>query len=105
MPSVTRERLETALDWLGALRLETALIVPEVVVNTSGERVTALEDRLAVVFRWLDGEPVTDRMSREAACEIGGLTARLHNHAMTYRPAHVAGLRFDAAWLNGPNSW
>lgn len=105
LPSVTRERLEAELDWLEALRRDTDLIVPNPVLNASGERITALSDRLAVVFRWVGGKPVSEHMSREAARDIGALMARLHNHARTYRPEHVSGLRFDLAWLNGPNSW
>ncbi len=105
LPSVTRERLEAELDWLEALRRDTNLIVPNPVLNASGERITAYQDRLAVVFRWVGGEPVSGRMSRQAARDIGALTARLHNHAKTYRPEHFSGLRFDLAWLNGPKSW
>jgi Ser/Thr protein kinase RdoA (MazF antagonist) len=105
LPSVTRERLEAELDWLDALRRDTDLIVPNPVLNVSGERITTLEDRLAVVFRWVGGEPVSRHMSLEAAHHVGMLTAQLHNHAVTYRPPNFAGLRFDSMWLNGPNSW
>jgi Ser/Thr protein kinase RdoA (MazF antagonist) len=105
LPSVTRERLGAELDWLEALRRDTDLIVPEAVLNASGERITQIRDRLAVVFRWLDGELVSSCMSLEVARAIGALTARLHDHARTYRPKNVPGVRFDSIWLNGPNAW
>lgn len=104
-PSVTRDRLERELDWLEAIRRDTALIVPKVVLNTSGERITAIEDRLAVAFGWLDGQHVADHMNLETARSIGRLTATLHEHAITDRPKNVAGSRYDSVWLNGPNSW
>jgi Ser/Thr protein kinase RdoA (MazF antagonist) len=105
LPSVTRERLETELDWLEVLRRDTGLIVPNPVLNASGERITAFEDRLAVAFRWVGGELVSEHMSPQAAREIGRLTAKLHHHARTYRPKNAAPTSFDLAWLNGPRSW
>jgi Ser/Thr protein kinase RdoA (MazF antagonist) len=105
LPSVTRERLEAELDWLEALRRDTDLIVPNPVLNASSEHITTFQDRLAVVFRWVGGEPVSQHMSLETAHHVGMLTAQLHNHARTYRPEHFSGLRFDLAWLHGPNSW
>ena len=104
-PSVTRERLESELDWLAALRRDTGLIVPQPVSNASDAYITRAGERLAVAFRWVGGEPVSNRMDFQTARAIGGLTARLHLHASTYRPNNFAGLRFDSEWLNGPNSW
>lgn len=102
---VEREQLEVNLDWLEALARDTALIVPQPFRNTSGERITTLEDRWAVVFRWVEGEPVSKHMNLEAAHAIGRLTATLHNHAQSYTPLHTTSSSFDLAWLNGPESW
>lgn len=104
-PDATRARLEAELDWLEALRRDTGLIVPQPVLNASDEYISRVGERLAVVFRWVGGEPVSGRMNLQTARAIGGLTARLHHHARTYRPSNFAGLRFDLDWLNGPNSW
>lgn len=101
---VERGHLEAELDWLEALRRDTGLIVPRAVPNRDGERIGTLEDRMVVVFDWVQGQPIPD-MNFETARAVGRLAAALHDHARGYRPVGFAGHRVDLAWLRGPESW
>ena len=104
-PGVERDHLEVELDWLEALRRDTALMVPRPVLNRQGNRITVLDDRLVVVFDWLQGQPVSHHMSLETARAIGQLTASLHQHTQRYKPNPDGAHRIDRAWLNGPDAW
>lgn len=81
---------ETA--WLSALRRDTNLGVPDPVATPDGS-MTVLADaagipepRLCVLFRWLDGRFLDDRLTPRHLGLVGELTAALQNHADGWIP-------------------
>lgn len=93
------------LEWLSALSKDTHLEVPEPIKNKDGEFITQLSDRNALLFKWVDGEPVSQHMSVDIAAKIGELIAILHEHTRHYKPTSFVGPVYDANWLNGKTSW
>jgi Ser/Thr protein kinase RdoA (MazF antagonist) len=80
---------ETA--WLAALA-SSGLAVPEPVPDRLGRLVSVLAapgvpgERVVVVFRWLPGRPLADRLSPAIVTAYGRLAAQLHEHAAGFRP-------------------
>jgi Ser/Thr protein kinase RdoA (MazF antagonist) len=105
VPETKPERLQVELEWLEALSRDTPLSVPQPIKNKEGEFVTKLSDRHALVFTWVEGEPVSRHISVSVAAQIGELMATLHEHAHRYQPKHYVGPVYDAEWLNGEQSW
>jgi Ser/Thr protein kinase RdoA (MazF antagonist) len=105
VPETKLERLQVERKWLRALSRDTDLIVPQPIKNKSGEWITTLSDRKAILFSWIEGEPVSRHMSVGMAAHIGKLMAILHEHTQHYQPQHYVGPIYDAAWLNGKDSW
>jgi Ser/Thr protein kinase RdoA (MazF antagonist) len=99
------ERLEVELGWLNALTKDTALNVPQPIKNKNGIFITRLSDRNALLFKWVDGEPVSKHMSVSVAAQTGELMATLHEHAQHFKPQQYVGPVYDAEWLNGTQSW
>jgi Ser/Thr protein kinase RdoA (MazF antagonist) len=105
VPETKHERLQVELEWLSALSKDTSLAVPLPITNTNGEFITKLSDRNALLFKWVDGEPVSRHMSIDVAAKIGELMATLHEHTRHYKSANFVGPVYDAAWLSGEASW
>lgn len=105
VPETLLERLQVELEWLSALGKDTNLKVPEPVKNNKDDFITQLPDRNALLFKWVEGEPVSEHMSIDVAVQIGELMVTLHEHTQHYRPTNFVGPGFDAAWLNGKTSW
>jgi Ser/Thr protein kinase RdoA (MazF antagonist) len=99
VPETKLERLQVELEWLYALSKDTTLIVPQPIKNKTREFITALSDRSAILFKWVEGEPVSRHMSLGVAAQIAELMATLHKHTQHYKPV------YDATWLNGKDSW
>ena len=108
------ERIQEELEWLVALQRDTDLAVPSPVTNREktlitpwiGHGVSILH--YAVLFNWVDGNPVSQYLSQEICAAIGTLIARLHRHAQSYtRPQNTAfvGACYNLDWLIGPTSW
>jgi Ser/Thr protein kinase RdoA (MazF antagonist) len=98
--TVEGTRAET--DWLGALSRDTDLPIAAPVADRDGEYVREIgadgvpEARTVAVFRWVDGPDLDDRMSPATAARFGTLSARLHEHARTWRPSAPLRIRrFD----------
>lgn len=78
--------------WLEALRRDTDLAVPEPIRNCDGDFVTIAvapgvpERRTCVLFRWLDGRFVDQRLTPAHLHRVGVLTATLHQHAAHWQP-------------------
>ena len=78
--------------WLEALSRDTDLGVPEPLANRDGALVTTVEvdgvpqARHCVVFGWMPGPDLADRLTLENVQKMGALSARLHAHAETFRP-------------------
>ncbi|MBN2114100.1 MAG: phosphotransferase [Acidimicrobiia bacterium] len=80
---------ETA--WLTALRA-SGLTVPDPVPDLTGRLVTPIAlpgvdgERLVVVFRWIPGSLLDERLAPGTLRAYGALAARLHRHAAAFRP-------------------
>ena len=90
------------VEWLTALAAETPLRVPVPMAARSGERfVTAKapgvpEPRNVVVFSWLPGRLLDERISAEAIREYGAVAAALHVHGADHQPTDPRALaRYD----------
>jgi Ser/Thr protein kinase RdoA (MazF antagonist) len=104
-PDVSVRRLEQEIAWLKALHQDLGLQVPQPIDNQNGKFMTQLEGRIALLFAWVEGEPVSHQMSPQAAEKIGTLMAKLHRHTKKFHLDNFQGPRFDADWLAGPDSW
>ena len=103
-PDTSRQRLHTEVDWLAALRRDTDLLVPKPVANRHGSLISKVEGKLCVLFEWLEGSPVSDDLSTTLASAIGEMMAKLHRHALQYRPKDYEGKRFDHDYFFGNDS-
>lgn len=78
--------------WLTALRRDTDLGVPQPLATREGELVATVEvpgvpePRHCVVFTWVPGSDLADRLTLENLAKLGELAARLHEHAATFTP-------------------
>jgi Ser/Thr protein kinase RdoA (MazF antagonist) len=113
-PMSPLERIQEEIDWLLALKRDTALVVPSPVANEQGAFITSwatseLEPlQHCVLFEWIEGDSVRSSLSQETAASVGTLIARLHRHAQSYAPTRTSafiGQRYDLDWLIGPASW
>jgi Ser/Thr protein kinase RdoA (MazF antagonist) len=94
--SVTNGRSPAAqaseLAWMAALTTAKAALVPGPVPTRCDENVITMElagwpePVTSVLFEWLPGEPSPDHTRPDLATDLGRTTARLHEHAATYRP-------------------
>lgn len=98
----TLDHVTAEMDWLAALARDTDLSVPHPLRTRKGSFVVKAEadgvpePRLCEVFSWVDGRNLADNMTEGDIARLGELSARLHAHALTYRPpAHLSLLRFD----------
>ena len=89
-----RQHIETELAWVKALRRDTPVITADVYEGLDGEAVQHIwhrgvpEPRNCVLMEYLPGtEP--DDSNRLAAFELlGEVTARLHQHASSWKSSH-----------------
>ncbi|MBX3002117.1 MAG: phosphotransferase [Caldilineaceae bacterium] len=97
--------LQAEVNWLTAIRAQTNLLTPKPILNREGTLISPVQDRLCVLFEWLDGQPVSKEMSPSVAHEIGVMMAKLHRQAAHYQPAGFAGTWYDYDCFFGPDSW
>lgn len=85
------EQIRAEMAWLAALRHDTDLPVPQPLANRQGELVTTVqvpevpEARHCAIFSWLPGPLLADKLSPAALEHLGQITARLHQHAQSFR--------------------
>jgi Ser/Thr protein kinase RdoA (MazF antagonist) len=88
----TPQTIASELAWLGALRRDTELGVPEPVQARDGALVVTAGDasvpelRLCVLLRWLGGRFVDRRLGPAHLLGVGLLAARLQEHVRTWTP-------------------
>jgi len=89
-------------DWLAALAVETDLALSRPVPARDGRRFVTVEvpgvpgPRNVVVFTWLPGVLLDDRLDPATIREYGALSARLHLHGAGHTPADPDALpRYD----------
>jgi Ser/Thr protein kinase RdoA (MazF antagonist) len=84
--------IRSEMIWLEALSRDTDLGVPQPFANRDGALVTTVEvagvpqARHCVVFGWMPGPDLADRLTLENVRKMGALSARLHAHAATFDP-------------------
>jgi Ser/Thr protein kinase RdoA (MazF antagonist) len=80
------------LAWLAALRADTSVMVPEPLRTIKGNLTTTAtpadppEPRVCSVLRWMDGRVHAAAPRPVHLRRLGGVMARLHDHARQWRP-------------------
>ena len=88
----TRDHVTAEMHWLRALARDTGLSVPRPLPARDGALVVEAEapgvpqPRLCAVFSWVPGSDLAEHLSPANLAKLGELMARLHQHALTYRP-------------------
>jgi Ser/Thr protein kinase RdoA (MazF antagonist) len=98
--SLTEVRSET--EWLAALAAETDLTVPRPIPDRNGNLVVVVTDpdvpdpRNCVVFSWLTGPLLDERLDAANMAALGKYAAGLHHHGSGFRPSpRFAAPRYD----------
>lgn len=92
------EEIRSEMIWLAALHRDTDLGVPQPLPTRDGALVTTVEipgvpqARHCVVFGWMPGLDLAERLTPENLARMGQLAARLHDHAGVFVPP-------DEFWL------
>ena len=79
-------------EWLGALRRDTLLPVPELHTTTDGAFMVEIGSpdvpglRRCAVFGWLPGEPMSQHPTAGLAAKAGRISAALHQHGALHSP-------------------
>jgi len=96
------DEIHSEVEWLAALNRDTDLPVAEPVSARDGSVIQIVAEngvpdaRPCVVFRWVAGPHLDDRMSEDSAFRLGELAAGLHEHARGFRPSPTFRIRrFD----------
>ncbi len=99
------EHVTAEMDWMAALGRDTDLSVPHPLPARNGSLVVEAgapgvpETRLCEVFSWVPGSDLADHLDPGSMAKLGELSARLHQHALTYRPpTGLDLLRFDTVF-------
>ena len=86
-----RESVASEMMWLMAIRNDTSIIVPEVLIATDGSLVKTISNsvygmpRCVAVYSLLEGEEPKGENLALYFEQLGRITARLHEHAKTWR--------------------
>ena len=90
--------------WLAAISDDTDLAVPKPIRSRSGNRVVVAEapgvpePRNVVVFSWLSGPLLGEKLTAQNVERCGAYLAALHDHGAGFVPPHAAALpRYDRA--------
>lgn len=81
------QAIDEELQWLTAIRRDTALVVPTPVPARDGSLIQNVAlpgeslERCCVLFRWVDGELRNDPLQPADLQRLGAFMARLHEHA------------------------
>ena len=95
------------LAWIAALRRETDVDPPEPVPGLDGGLVQDVrvpetpEPYDCVLFRWIPGVELAERLTPENVGRLGVLSARLHEHALTFHPPPALPVRTLGQLLRG----
>ena len=92
-PLKTVETVQSEMMWLAALRRETELVVPEPISTRDGSFLTIIgvdeipESRICVLFRWIDGRFLDDRLTPDHLERVGAFMACLQSHGAQFKPS------------------
>ncbi|MEM1129204.1 MAG: phosphotransferase [Pseudomonadota bacterium] len=86
----SRAEIESELDWITALRSDRVVDIPAILTRDDGNRIGAFqhggETRNVVAFAFKPGrEPDPESDLADGFRELGAISARLHQHARTWR--------------------
>lgn len=103
----SRAAIESELAWAAALRADAGIVTPRPIPARDGRLVTEVavdgDVRQVVLFEWLPGREPADAEYAGRFEQLGELTARMHEHALTWRPpAGFTRFRWDEPALLGP---
>lgn len=82
--SFTETEIEASTKWMQALCRHTDVTAPEPIPTSSGQLIVrenmpgTYEQRLCVLFQWLDGECIDGEMKPLHLRKVGQMTARMH---------------------------
>jgi Ser/Thr protein kinase RdoA (MazF antagonist) len=88
----TVETVRSEMMWLAAVQQETELVVPEPMPTHDGDLLKVIsveevpESRICVLFRWIPGRFIDDRLSPSHLERVGEFMARLQLHGAQFRP-------------------
>jgi Ser/Thr protein kinase RdoA (MazF antagonist) len=86
------EEVRSEMMWLAALRRDTTLGVPQPLTTREGQLATTVEvsgvpePRHCIIFTWVPGADLADRLTPENMRRFGAFAALLHEHAKTFQP-------------------
>lgn len=83
----TLAELNSELMWLDALRRDTTLIVPRLILALNGNRICTFhvpEPCFCILFEWLDGRFRNTSLTASHLRSVGRFMAQLHKHAETF---------------------
>ena len=86
----TLTEIEAEMTWLQALNAGTDVPVPKPVLNKNGRPITTTQIegvpgvRHGVLFDWIPGRPLEERLSPKTYYQLGQIAAQLHTFAESY---------------------
>lgn len=92
----SRVAVGSELTWLAALQADTDLSVPTPIRARGGQRTTVADGRVCSVLGWQNGRMRAARPRSVHFQRLGGVLARLHEHASVWAPpAGFVRMRWD----------
>lgn len=87
-----RAAIESELAWMAQLRAEGTVATPELIPACDGRSVVEVRhagvDRYVDAFAHIPGHTAEEAPDRVSFHALGAVTARLHQHALTWAPPH-----------------
>lgn len=107
--SRTNDKLSDLCNWLDFLSGTVTFNFPLPLRNVNDSFQSQIEDESGiiydfVVYRWVNGEPISKHMNQQNNQKIGALMAQLHNASSTYYRNATALARYDERWLRDCSS-
>ncbi|MGD1921964.1 MAG: phosphotransferase enzyme family protein [Pleurocapsa sp.] len=107
--SRTNDKLLDLCNWLYFLSGTVTFNFPLPLRNVNDSFQSQIEDESGiiydfVVYRWVNGEPISKHMNQQNNQKIGALMAQLHNASSQYDRNATALARYDERWLRDCSS-
>ncbi|MEM8721632.1 MAG: phosphotransferase [Cyanobacteria bacterium P01_G01_bin.39] len=107
--SRTNDRLSDLCNWLDFLSETVTFYFPLPLRNVNDSFQSQIQDKSGiiydfVVYRWVNGEPISKHMNQQNNHKIGALIAQLHNASFRYDRNATALTRYDEKWLRDYSS-
>lgn len=107
--SRTDDKLSDLCDWLDFLSETVSFNFPLPLRNLNGSFQSQIQDESGtiydfVVYRWVDGKPISKQLDRQNIQKMGALMAELHNASSQYDRKATALDRYDGKWIHNCSS-